>query len=794
MSLVKKISIYIFFFGICIIGCRDREHNIEFVRFIALGETIFEAASPIEERILKIKNELKDHGYSDELYHFYRSGGPEDIYLTALKCMHFPGMVTEDDRRYMYNVWLDHQEDLRINYVLTTALFTVFDHEGKFEQAQSVSLQYINHSFASGALPDSIIKYRDHVIKKAISSYAREPDVTPYYETMNWLFDLLSTKEKNNFSGYMVKSRMIPEENLSMFKSYLDSALYLANTPNDIFNAHFNLGFYHLMNGDDQQHYHLKKACEVYGGSSCSMHRFYPAIYGLIAPRDSMDENYYNALIDYSRECPDFVRDKLNFSLFNYLEPAIFNFTPRQQLDTLLGVRRLAERLYPGRSTLHLQDFYITNLEQLFSIYRKNPSMLPKADVLLAEVLDTRLKEKYRKGGGVKFVDPEIKNRREAINEKLLKLNYFQNLPPFPNSIYKELFQLYLHLDMNTEPVISKGVLAYSYNEIQEELMESETALINVTKGLNDYCVYHLDGHTMDVSFASVEWVDSIGTILLQQFKDPHQEIDTHLIVSLKDTLGLHTDREHLVCISDGILSVLPIDQIADRRVDVYQDINTYIERNSEIMITKDGLVAYSFSDPRTISSREVREVPELVQGYEECRDIVSLTSSRMVAGYDFTASKLFEDEAISWAHISTHAFSSTENILDNRIICRGYNTTIDPIYAYELTTKKHIPQVVVLSACETGSGIHKIGAGVQTLSRSLLDNGAVTVVKSLWKVNEAATYDFMIYMYTQLSEGHSIAKSLELSKSYMQTSDRFSHPYYWAGLVLEGNPEVYLH
>jgi len=96
--------------------------------------------------------------------------------------------------------------------------------------------------------------------------------------------------------------------------------------------------------------------------------------------------------------------------------------------------------------------------------------------------------------------------------------------------------------------------------------------------------------------------------------------------------------------------------------------------------------------------------------------------------------------------------------------------------------------RLVVLSACETGSGKMYKGEGVTGLTRAFMYAGTPAVVASLWKVDDAATKELMVRFYTNLLEKKmEKAEALRLAKLELLNSESFSSPYYGSAFVLYG-------
>jgi CHAT domain-containing protein len=91
--------------------------------------------------------------------------------------------------------------------------------------------------------------------------------------------------------------------------------------------------------------------------------------------------------------------------------------------------------------------------------------------------------------------------------------------------------------------------------------------------------------------------------------------------------------------------------------------------------------------------------------------------------------------------------------------------------------------KLVVLSACETALGEVQNSEGVFGLQRAFKLAGVETLVMSLWKVDDAATKDFMITFYQNLMEGKSKLHSFKTAQHFVR--GKYHNPYYWAAFVM---------
>ena len=139
--------------------------------------------------------------------------------------------------------------------------------------------------------------------------------------------------------------------------------------------------------------------------------------------------------------------------------------------------------------------------------------------------------------------------------------------------------------------------------------------------------------------------------------------------------------------------------------------------------------------------------------------------------------------------HFATHGFFPVEPGLREPALILSYDGKDQQkmfLTLSEILQLKLHADMVVLSACNTGSGKVTRADGVSSLGSAFLAAGASSATMSLWKVSDKSTAIFMEEFYRKLLSGMGKAEALAAARSALVVKG-YSNPFYWAPFVLTG-------
>ncbi|MGE0079210.1 MAG: CHAT domain-containing protein [Bacteroidales bacterium] len=142
--------------------------------------------------------------------------------------------------------------------------------------------------------------------------------------------------------------------------------------------------------------------------------------------------------------------------------------------------------------------------------------------------------------------------------------------------------------------------------------------------------------------------------------------------------------------------------------------------------------------------------------------------------------------------HLAMHSSTDTVNSKFSYLIFDSATDSVDDgrLYNYEISMSKVESPMVVLSACNTGTGNLYHGEGIMSLARSFFLSGVSSVVNTLWDVNDEASSPIITDFYRNLANGMEKNRAMRLAKlNYLKNATpTYSNPYYWSAYQVMGD------
>jgi CHAT domain-containing protein len=270
-----------------------------------------------------------------------------------------------------------------------------------------------------------------------------------------------------------------------------------------------------------------------------------------------------------------------------------------------------------------------------------------------------------------------------------------------------------------------------------------------------------------------------------------------------------------LTIIPDGLLSLVPAEALVKEQLKDRNSFNEldYLIYHHEISYAYSATIlyrntlfeskainnvlafSYSSGGSPTLARRRNQQV-DLPGTFKEL-EALSRLFKNVMRFTDQDASKInFVNNTLGHdiIHLGVHGIGDQEVADNSRLIFRNDSLNDAELYAYEIYNLKVDARLVVLSACESGTGRNQAGEGMFSIARAFTYAGCPSLVMSLWQARDAFTSDIMIAFYEGLNKDKSITSSLRNAKlQFLKESDEFTgHPSNWAPFVVNGQDIIF--
>ena len=135
--------------------------------------------------------------------------------------------------------------------------------------------------------------------------------------------------------------------------------------------------------------------------------------------------------------------------------------------------------------------------------------------------------------------------------------------------------------------------------------------------------------------------------------------------------------------------------------------------------------------------------------------------------------------------HLATHGEYKSETPLLSNLRLSSSGKEDGKLEVHEIFDLDLNPNLVVLSACQTGMGKQSAGDEITGLSRAFIYAGTPSIITTLWSVNDKSTSDLMVSFYENYKNKSKIEA---LQTAQLEIMKKYPQPFYWAPFCLTGD------
>lgn len=203
------------------------------------------------------------------------------------------------------------------------------------------------------------------------------------------------------------------------------------------------------------------------------------------------------------------------------------------------------------------------------------------------------------------------------------------------------------------------------------------------------------------------------------------------------------------------------------------------------------------FDDDPIAENQHRFELTPLRYNQLEAIEVTKSTNGQIIIEGN-ASKKTFLDSLLFFEglHLACHAKADLEHPDSSYIGFSNIANSIDDsvkLYVHEIYQLRLPLEIVVLSACKTGTGPIWKGEGQISLERAFAYGGTNSILSTLWNINDGSTSELMPAFYKYLNNGVSKDEALRMAQlKYIkvQKKKKNTHPKHWAAFRAIGNME----
>lgn len=322
------------------------------------------------------------------------------------------------------------------------------------------------------------------------------------------------------------------------------------------------------------------------------------------------------------------------------------------------------------------------------------------------------------------------------------------------------------------------GLPSRTLAEIQSAVLDDDTTLLEYALGEEKSYLFVVTRHSIVTrALPGRAALESLARTAYESYRQAGPRPDQAALARL---LLPGVNARRLLIVADGALQYLPFaDLAAGMPVVVAPSASALVALRARPARPSPPARLAVFADP------VAPQLARLPFARREAESILALAPpARRVAAIGPAATRdAIVNTRADIIHFAAHSVLDTSRPEQTEIVLSGGSLRLRDVYKLRVDSS-----LVVLSACQTALGKEMKREGLIGLMHAFQQAGAARVVASLWKVDDRATAELMKIFYTGLlGDGKPASLALRDAQRALAATTRWSHPFYWAGFVLQG-------
>lgn len=354
-----------------------------------------------------------------------------------------------------------------------------------------------------------------------------------------------------------------------------------------------------------------------------------------------------------------------------------------------------------------------------------------------------------------------------------------------------------------------------SINSIQNGLNHNEAFIEYQVVDSLLFCLYiEKGGLRVKKTILPDDFPKMVGDYM-KYLGDPSITLNSQTIATIEkltsiligDIVGESAMIDHLIIVPDGLIGNIPFETLRGF------DEDDFLIRKFDVQ--------YAYSAKTLFHNRQPSETEELLTYggfapvYDHALDKEQFSTLRssitplhwnknevestgdILNGDKYMGSEATESNFINYGekyrilHLAMHAVLDNANSLNSRLYFDLLSDSVHDgvLHAFEVYNLNLSADLVVLSACNSGSGEFSEGEGVMSLAHAFRYSGASSILMSHWPVDDNSTYQLVSSFFNNISSGQ--AKSAALRNAKLEflakAEPERQHPFFWASFTLIG-------